>query len=84
MLPRVIRYLDERRQFEHRFTGAIESHPAPLTIVWGDLDPIAIWEMTDQLVERRPDAARTRLEGVGHYPMVEAPEAFAAAVLAGL
>jgi pimeloyl-ACP methyl ester carboxylesterase len=84
MLPRIIRYLDERRQFEHRFTGAIETHPAPLTIVWGDLDPIAIWEMTDQLVERRPDAARTRLEGVGHYPMVEAPEAFVAAVLAGL
>ena len=84
LLPRIIRYLDERRRFEQRFTGAIERHPAPLTIVWGDLDPIAIWEMTDQLVERRPDAARTRLEGVGHYPMVEAPEAFAAAVLAGL
>ena len=29
--------------------------------------------MTDELIAKRPDATRTRLEGVGHYPMVEAP-----------
>ena len=84
LLPRTIRYIEDRRRQEDRFTGAIETHPSPLTIVWGDLDPIAVWAMTDQLLERRPDAARIRLEGVGHYPMVEAPAAFAAAVLAGL
>jgi pimeloyl-ACP methyl ester carboxylesterase len=84
LLPRLIRYIEERRQHEERWTGAIERHPAPLSIVWGDLDPIAVWPMTDRLLERRPDAARTRLEGVGHYPMVEAPDAFADAVLAAL
>jgi pimeloyl-ACP methyl ester carboxylesterase len=84
LLPRTIRYIEDRRRHEDRFTGAIERHPAPLTVVWGDLDPIAVYAMTDQLLERRPDAARTRLEGVGHYPMVEAPAAFAAAALAGL
>lgn len=84
LLPRLIRYLDERRRFESRWTGAIEKHPAPLTIVWGDLDPIAVVAMTGRLVERRPDATLTVLEGVGHYPMVEAPAAFSAAVLAGL
>jgi pimeloyl-ACP methyl ester carboxylesterase len=84
LLPRLIRYLAERREHEARWTGAIESHPAPLTIVWGDADPIARWAMTDRLLERRLDAARTRLAGVGHYPMLEAPDAFAAAVLAPL
>ena len=84
LLPRTIRYIEDRRRHEERFTGAIERHPAPLTVVWGDLDPIAVWAMTDRLLERRPDATRTRLEGVGHYPMVEAPSAFATAVLAGL
>lgn len=84
LLPRLIRYLDERRQHEHRWTGAIETHPAPLHVVWGDQDPIAVWAMTDQLLERRADATRVRLEGVGHYPMVEAPERFVAAVLEGL
>src|SRR5581483_1394294 len=34
LLPRIIRYIEERRVHETRWTGAIESHPAPLTIVW--------------------------------------------------
>jgi pimeloyl-ACP methyl ester carboxylesterase len=84
LLARQIRYLGERRQHEERWTGAIERHQAPLTIVWGDLDPIAVWPMTDELLAKRPDATRTRLEGVGHYPMVEAPAAFSAGVLGGL
>ena len=84
LLPRLIRYLAERREHEDRWTGAIERHPAPLTIVWGDVDPIADWAMTDRLVERRPDARRTRLARVGHYPMVEVPDAFATAVLDAL
>jgi pimeloyl-ACP methyl ester carboxylesterase len=84
LLPRTIRYIEERRRHETRWTGAIEHHPAPLTVVWGDRDPIAVVAMTDRLVERRPDAALTRLVGVGHYPMVEAPVPFTAAVLGGL
>ncbi|HVN49977.1 MAG TPA: alpha/beta hydrolase [Acidimicrobiales bacterium] len=84
LLPRLIRYIEERRVHEGRWTGAIERHRAPLTIVWGDRDPIAVWQMTARLVERRPDATLTRLEGVGHYPMIEAPDEFAKAVLAGL
>jgi pimeloyl-ACP methyl ester carboxylesterase len=84
LLPRLIRYLDERREHEDRWTGAIERHPAPLSVVWGDADPIADWTMTDRLLDRRPDATRARLAGVGHYPMVEAAAAFATAVLAAL
>ena len=84
LLPRLIRYIHERREHEARWTGAIESHPARLGIVWGDLDPIAVWPMTDELLRRRPDATRTRLAGVGHYPMLEAPGAFVDAVVAAL
>lgn len=84
LLPRTIRYLSDRRDHEARFTGAIESHPSPLSIVWGDLDPIAVVDMAHRLAARRDDATLHVLEGVGHYPMIEAPTAFAAAVLAGL
>ena len=84
LLARQIRYIEERRKHETRWSDAIETHPAPLTVVWGDADPIAVWAMTDELLERRPDANRVRLERVGHYPMVEAPHAFATAALSGL
>jgi pimeloyl-ACP methyl ester carboxylesterase len=71
ILPRLIRYIEERRANERRFTGAIETDPAPLHIVWGLDDPIAVPSMVDTLLAARPDATATRLEGVGHYPMVE-------------
>jgi pimeloyl-ACP methyl ester carboxylesterase len=84
LLARTIRYIEDRRAEERRYTGAIEAHPAPLGIVWGELDPIAVHAMTDRLLEARPDATRTTLTGVGHYPMVETPDRFATAVLASL
>ena len=80
LLPRTIRYVEERRVHEGRWTGAIEQHPSPLTIIWGDADPIAVWPMADRLHQARPDSTLVRLRDVGHYPMLEVPDAFAAAV----
>jgi len=84
LLPRTIRYIEDRRRREDRYTGAIEGHPAPLAVVWGTEDPVAVRAMASRLCERRPGTPLTWLEGVGHYPMLEAPEAFAAAVGAAL
>ncbi len=84
VLPRMIRYIEERKVHEHRWTGAIESHPAPLHVIWGDLDPIAVWPMAERLCSVRADARLDRLDGVGHYPMVEAPERFNAALESAL
>jgi pimeloyl-ACP methyl ester carboxylesterase len=80
MLPRTIRYIEERRANEARFTGAIERHPAPLHVVWGPLDPIAVAAMPEQLVGRRTDATLTWIDGAGHYPQIEAPDAWLDAV----
>jgi len=84
LLPRTIRYIEDRRAEERRFTGAIETHPSPLAVVWGAEDPIAVVAMTDTLVRARPDAAVTILDRVGHYPMIESPTRFAEAVIAAL
>lgn len=80
LLPRTIRYIEERRRNEARFTGAIESHPSPLGIVWGTDDPIAVSDMAIRLQRARPEAGLTWLDGVGHYPMLESPGAFVDAV----
>jgi pimeloyl-ACP methyl ester carboxylesterase len=84
VLPRTIRYIEERRRNEGRFTGAIESHPSPLGIVWGVDDPIAVSSMADRLHEAVPSSSVTRLIDVGHYPMLEAPDTFLDAVLGAL
>jgi pimeloyl-ACP methyl ester carboxylesterase len=84
LLPRIIRYIEERRVHQDRWTGAIEHHPARLDVIWGDLDPIAVWPMVERLHSLRTDATVHRLDGVGHYPMVEAPGRFGAALLRAL
>ena len=84
MLARTIRYIEERRADERRFTGAIESHPSPLAVVWGPDDPIAVSAMAERLLIVRPDATLQWIAEAGHYPQVEAPADFAAAVENGL
>ena len=84
LLPRTIRYIEERRRNQARYTGAIERHPSGLTIVWGTDDPIAVPDMATRLHDARPGSHLTLLDGVGHYPMLEAPLAFGAAVASGL
>ena len=84
LLPRTIRYIEERRRREDRFTGAIEDHPSPLSVVWGADDPIAVVAMTDRLMAARPTAWLQVLDGVGHFPMVEAPDRFAEVVVGAL
>jgi pimeloyl-ACP methyl ester carboxylesterase len=84
LLPRLIRYIEERRRHEERWTGAIEKHPAPLDVIWGDLDPIAVWPMVDRLLAARSDATVHRLDGIGHYPMIESPQRFGDALRAAL
>lgn len=84
LLPRSIRYIEDRRAEEARFTGAIENHASPLGVVWGELDPVAVHAMALRLQEARPDLDLVTLDGVGHYPMIEDPERFGAAVLSHL
>jgi pimeloyl-ACP methyl ester carboxylesterase len=78
LLPRLIRYVEERRRHEERFTGAIEGHPSPLTVVWGRDDPIAVAAMAEALADLGNKVHL--LDGVGHYPMLEAPDRFLAAL----
>ena len=74
---------DVRTELEYhkRFTGAIEKHKSPLGVVWGALDPVAVYPMTDKLLEARPDARRITLDDVGHFPMLEDAQRTADAIV---
>jgi pimeloyl-ACP methyl ester carboxylesterase len=80
LLPRLARYIEERRRHEGRFTPPLVDHPSPMAVVWGTDDPIAGAAMADRLEASRPDARMVRLDGVGHYPMLEAPTRFLGAL----
>ncbi len=84
MLARTIRYIEERRANERRYTGAIERHPSPLSIVWGPEDPVAVADMAPRLQRARPDATLRWVEGAGHYPQIEDPDVFLSAIEAAL
>ena len=85
MLTRTIRYIEDRRVEEARYTGAIETAPVAGRASCGVSS--TRWrshEMALKLKAARPDASLTTLDGVGHYPMIEDPPRFAAAVAAAI
>jgi pimeloyl-ACP methyl ester carboxylesterase len=52
----------------------------PALVVAGDRDAYSTKEVIDQLVAALPDPEVLILPGVGHFPNLEAPDAFEAAV----
>ena len=77
---RLVQYMRERERLAERWHGAFADWAGPLALVWGMADPVAHPGMLDALLDLRPGAAVTRLDGVGHYPQIEAPRSVAAVV----
>ncbi len=81
LLGRLIRYIEERRENQPRWTQGLASFPGPMTALWGELDPIAVVVMMDRLAQIRPDTEIVRWSDVGHWPSLEVPDRVAAAIL---
>lgn len=73
VLPRLIRYVEERRTHRERWVGALRDTRTPLKLICGASDPISGAHMAQRYHELVPAADVTLLEGIGHYPQVEAP-----------
>lgn len=77
LLPRLIRYLEERRAHQPRFTAGLVDYPGAMVVAWGDLDPIAVPAMADRLAALRSSAGRPvdliHWSDVGHWPSTESP-----------
>ncbi len=81
-LHQTISYVPERYRFAERWIGALERLDLPAHLLWGVLDPVAVVAIAELLAREIPMVTLTRLEGVGHYPQVEAPDAWSDAVRA--
>jgi pimeloyl-ACP methyl ester carboxylesterase len=81
LLPRLIRYIEERRANQERWTEGLVDFDGPLTAAWGELDPIAVVAMTDRLKELRPSTEVVRWPDVAHWPSIEVPDRVAETIL---
>jgi len=81
VLPRVTKYIEERKKFWHRWIGALSRTDRVINLIWADKDPVAIVEMAYELEKKITSTNLQILSNVGHYPMLEAPDQYAAAVM---
>lgn len=81
MLPRLIRYMQERKSFRARWVGAVVDSPIPLRLINGVLDPVSGRHAAERYRELVPGSDIVLLEDCGHYPHTEHPEAVLEAFL---
>ena len=70
----LIRYMAERVAHRERWVGGMQETSVPLRLIDGTFDPISGGHMADRYEEIIPNPDVVRLEGVGHFPLIEAPE----------
>ncbi|HEX4190906.1 MAG TPA: alpha/beta hydrolase [Marmoricola sp.] len=84
LLPLLIRYIEERRAHQDRWTAGFVDFAGPLTLVWGTEDPIAVVAMTARMAELRPTTSVVLLDGTGHWPSLECPDRLASEIRTAL
>lgn len=75
VMHRLIRYMPERRQQRQRWVTAMQVTAVPMRVIDGAFDPISGAHMVARYRELIADADTVLLEGIGHYPQLEAPAA---------
>jgi pimeloyl-ACP methyl ester carboxylesterase len=82
VMSNIVRYLLERKEFYDRWVGTFTGfHSAPMTVIWGLDDPVALVPMADRVKAWRPETDLYKLKGIGHWPSIEAPDYIAEAIL---
>lgn len=82
LMPRLIRYIEERRVHQDHWTAGFVDYVGSLTLIWGEEDPIAVLPMTERMQSLHPSTRIIRLPGIGHWPSIEAPDRLAAEITA--
>lgn len=76
----LIRYNAERAEHHRRWEKALADWNGPLHLVWGLDDPVSGRHVLQAATAVLTRAEVTELDGVGHYPQSEAPQAVSDAI----
>lgn len=77
-IHRLLGYIAERRVHEERWVSALVDDDLPKRFVWGPEDPVSGAHVLPTIRERLPGAEVHVLDGIGHYPQLEATDRVAA------
>lgn len=69
----LIRYMKERMVNKERWEGALFDTSIPIRLINGNADPISGKHVADYYRTKVKDADVVDLPGIGHFPLIEAP-----------
>ncbi len=78
-------YLKERKEEFERWSRTLFTFKhAPMTVIWGVQDPVAVIAMADRIKKERPVTDLYKYEDSGHWPSIEWPDRIGDAIIARL
>lgn len=74
-MHRLIKYIRDRRMHRERWVKAIQEAEIPIRLIDGPLDPVSGGHLVEYYNKIIPNPDTVIIEGAGHYPQTENPEA---------
>tara|TARA_B100001059_G_C17603064_1_gene460570 strand:+ start:476 stop:790 length:315 start_codon:yes stop_codon:yes gene_type:complete len=81
VMPKLIKYITQRKQNEQRWVGAMINSDIPVTFIAGEQDPISGKHMLEHYKKTIPNARVQGFVELGHYPQIEDAKAITEAYL---
>ncbi|WP_397449734.1 alpha/beta fold hydrolase [Pseudomonas sp. NA-150] len=73
IMHRLIHYIPDRIEQRERWVTAMQSGQVAMRLICGAVDPISGQHVVERYRELIADADTVLLQGIGHYPQIEAP-----------
>jgi len=81
----IVHYLKERKENFNRWSRTLfEFNHAPMTVIWGEQDPVAVIAMADRIKKNRPVTDLYKYPDCAHWPSIEYPDRIGDAIIARL
>ena len=81
----IVHYLKERKEDFDRWSRTLFGFSkAPLSVIWGEQDPVAVIAMADRIKKERPVTDLYKHPDCGHWPSIEIPDRIGDAIIARL
>ena len=78
---RQIRYMKQREEFLQRWQMGIVNFNGPVSMFWGELDPVSLVKMADAWKDMQPKIELHKWPDVAHWPMIDVPDRVANVIL---